>query len=196
MCINRTWADTHPSSLHTNRGISSLFVGSRTRMNDVTRYRRRTRINVRADAAMTSLTTSDQYESQSDIPTTLLSWAWTATLTRKNLKMIHLTKPSWMIMDQIYSSLTSLTPTWFRLNIYGAVCGFHGGEEVWYGPLSNDPSMHGCPKTRMVIPCTRVGKSVIAQMTDNARILMATRTSLRRTASRGRPVPNAGTACL
>ena len=101
-----------------------------------------------------------------------------------------------VIMDQIYSSLISLTPTWFRLNIYGAVCGFYGCEEVWYGPLSNDASMHACPKTRMVIPWTQVGKSVIAQMTDNARILMATRTSLRRTASRGRPVPNAGTACL
>jgi len=94
-------------------------------MNDMTPYRRRARINVRTDAIMTSHTTSDQYESHSDVPTTLLPRAWTATLTRKNLKMIHLTNPSWMIMDQIYSSLISLTPTWFRLNIYGAVCGFH-----------------------------------------------------------------------
>jgi len=41
-------------------------------------------------------TTSDQYGSQGDVPTTLVPWAWTAALTTKNLKMRYLKKPSWM----------------------------------------------------------------------------------------------------
>ena len=86
MCINQTWVDTHPSFLHTDCGVSSPYVGSRTRMNlmgmpqhDAIQTTRSqvARRDVHTDAGMPSHTTSDQYEGQGDAPTTLLPWTWT-----------------------------------------------------------------------------------------------------------------------
>ena len=125
-----TRASTQPGLILTIRtvGFSSPFVGLRMRMNlwtwwempqhDTMQQMTRSQVakrDIHADAAMPSHTTSDQYGSQGDVPTKLLPWAWTQGI----LKMRYLMKPTWMIIDQIYSSLIYLTPKWFQMSIYG-----------------------------------------------------------------------------
>jgi len=133
MRTNLNWVDTHPYFLHTDCRIFRL-----REIKDANE------LDVQADAVMPSHTTSDQHESQGGVPDDA------TTPTRENLKVRYLTKPAWMIIDQVYSSLILLTPMWFQLSIYGVSVWFswRGGSLPSAVPSAMTPQC-GCPKTRV-----------------------------------------------
>ena len=74
------------------------------------------RIDVQVDTPMTSHTASDHYESQGDVPDNATSLDMDGGSNKGECEDEI---PEEATMDGTYSSLVSLTPTWFQLSIYG-----------------------------------------------------------------------------
>jgi len=109
-----------------------------------------TRIDVQADTAMPSHTTSDQYESQGDVPTTLLPSMDSGFNEEEPEEEIPDEaamddyRPDIFPIDLPHSDVVPTEYPWRQCAVFMVV-----KKSALYGPLSNDPSMHGCTKTRV-----------------------------------------------
>jgi len=129
-------------------------------MNDMTPCRR-ARIDVRADAAMTSHTTSDQYESQSGVPDDATTLGMDGDSNEEEPEddspdeaVMDDHGPDIFLMDLPHSDVVPTEYLWRQCAVFMEV-----KQPAWYGPLSNDPSIHGCPKTRVWSSLVRVRRS-------------------------------------
>ena len=108
------------------------------------------RIDVQADTAMPSHTTSDQYESQGDVPTVLLPGMNSGFNEEEPEEGIPDEaamddyRPDIFLIDLPHSDVVPTEYLWRQCAVFMVV-----KKSAWYGPLSNDPSMHGCTRTRV-----------------------------------------------
>ena len=192
LCINRTWVDTHASLLHSDPGLYISVRGIKDG-NDLERKRPRdgpaqnTRPKVaktvlQTDAATASHTTSDLHKIQGGIPGDAtpdiddISNEEEPQDAIPEEAIMDDRKPDISLVDLSHSDVVPTEYLWRQCALFMEM-----KKSASDGPFGQDILTARLPEGNPVVTsrAVMVCKSIISQMADNARILMATRPFLR-----------------
>lgn len=186
--INRTWVDTHASLLHTDgglyvsvRGIKGADNpdGKRSRDDSFPETRSKVaRADLQVDAATAAHTASALYESQDDLSddTTTPDVDYVPIEEEHEDEILEEAvmddrKPDISLIDLPPSEAVSPAYLWRQCAVF-----LEMKKSASDGPLGCDVRNARLPEgTCVATPKSQACKSIITQMADNARILMATR---------------------
>ena len=193
LCINRTWVDTHASLLHTDpglyvsvRGIKDAGDADGKHARDdamQTTYSKAARTDLQADAATTSHTACDLSESEGDIPDRATTLGTDDNCNEEEPEdeipeeaVMDDRKPDISLIDLPHSGVVPTDYLWRQCAVFMEM-----KRDARDGPFSYDTLTARLPDGAPVVAphAVMVCKSIITQMADNARILMATRPFLR-----------------
>ena len=184
LCINRTWVDTHASLLRTDRGLHISVRGIKDkdvkRPHDAPMTRSKVaKTDRQIDAASASHAASGPYEVQdnSSVSATALDDPDEEAPEDETPEeaLMDDRKPDISLIDLPHSNVIPTEYLWRQCAVFMEM-----RRHARDGPLTNDPCNAQRPEDANIGgPHAQVPVTIVAQMADNARILMATRPFLR-----------------